>query len=91
MIVVLALCDYFFQNAGIKNTSNVYNSSRPASIANENHHLIPSAKKLKFSIGPTAPRPGPMFPTIASDAVREDIASIPLSDAISAVINTSTK
>ena len=40
-------------------------SRRPTSMLKDRNHFAPSEKKAKFSEGPTAPNPGPMFMSVA--------------------------
>ena len=75
----------------MKNINMVYNSRRPANMIKENHHLMPLSKKPKFSTGPTAPNPGPIFPIMARAAVKDEIKSMPLRVATAVVITVRKK
>lgn len=65
--------------------SIVYSSKRPASIAKENQYFAAAEKKPKLCTGPTRPKPGPILPTSARDAVSEVRTSAPSQAAATAV------
>ena len=49
-------------------------------MRNEQTSLVKSEKIPKFSVGPTSPNPGPMFPRQDAAAETEDIKSYPLKE-----------
>ena len=53
-------------------------SRRPASISKISTSLAGSAKPLKFRMGPTSSRPGPMLFMVAATAVKFVTMSKPL-------------
>lgn len=69
----------------------VYNSNRPASITKEKKILTGDEKNAKFPAGPTLPKPGPMFPIRAREAVKPLNKSAPSAAATKAVIRVKRK
>ena len=57
--------------------STVNNSSLPSSIKNESTHFPGAEIKAKLSIGPTFPKPGPIFPRHVATAPTEVLKSYP--------------
>lgn len=70
------LCQVSFE----KSTRIVYSSSLPQSMQNEYIHFAASCWEAKLSTGPTAPNPGPTFPSVVATALKDVIRSSPVAD-----------
>ena len=68
---------YFCQNDGYSRTSAENISSRPTSMLNERNHFPALEMCAKFSVGPTSPKPGPMFISVAITELSALVASMP--------------
>lgn len=70
------LCQASFENS----TRIVYSSSLPQSMQNEYIHFAASCWEAKLLTGPTAPNPGPTFPSVVATALKDVIRSCPVAD-----------
>ena len=62
--------------------SNGKSSSLPASMSNIKTNLLSGEKRLKFCVGPTRFKPGPMLFMVVATAVKFVIRSLTFSDKI---------
>lgn len=79
----------FFHAMGENRTSIGRNSSLPAIMSKQKTSLLNGEKPEKFPIGPTSPKPGPIFESVAITDVTDVIKSFPFMD-ISNVETTNT-
>lgn len=71
---------YGFQKRGSIRARTAKNSSRPSHMRRIITSFCHPAKNAKFSVGPTDDRPGPMFETVASEAVAAVTMSVSPTD-----------
>lgn len=69
-----------FHTTGWNSISSGNNSSLPANISNIRTNFEKEVKQLKFCVGPTNSRPGPMLLIVAVTAVKLVTKSLPSSE-----------